>query len=112
MGRARLTPAERERFLRAANDPSSALVQQLLASDELLEETQCEPWWETPTEPSEDEGERSSGSAPPVIPDSARRRRGGTPPVMPVPDALAKQMSTGNASASGPLLLYNICALW
>jgi len=39
-----LTPGERDRFLKAINNPSSELAQQLLAN-EALESDRQEPWW-------------------------------------------------------------------
>ncbi|PCH44112.1 hypothetical protein WOLCODRAFT_164926 [Wolfiporia cocos MD-104 SS10] len=44
---AALTPAERDKFMRALQDPNSELAQQLLASEE-LEKERTEPWWEMP----------------------------------------------------------------
>ncbi|KAK0217736.1 hypothetical protein IW262DRAFT_1274884 [Armillaria fumosa] len=43
----RLTPVERTKFLNAVADPTSALAQSLLAS----EESDPSPWWETNIEP-------------------------------------------------------------
>ncbi|KAI0333905.1 hypothetical protein GY45DRAFT_1319144 [Cubamyces sp. BRFM 1775] len=94
-----LTPAERERFLRALNDPDSELAQQLLASEE-LEREQVEPWWEA-------SADDIATSAP--VSTEAKRRHGGRPPIMPIPEPLVKQSSTN--TLSGPLLSYNICAV-
>ncbi|KAH9893328.1 hypothetical protein C8Q73DRAFT_648077 [Cubamyces lactineus] len=94
-----LTPAEREKFLRALNDPSSELAQQLLASEE-LEREQVEPWWEAP---ADDVSSSSSANA------GAKRRHGDKPPMMSIPEPLIKQSS--NATLNGPLLSYNICAV-
>ena len=99
-----LTPAEREKFLRAVNDPNSELAQQLLASEE-LEKVQVEPWWE-PEPPPHTEPAPSDASTPAA----PQRRRGAKPAVMQIPEPLVKQASSN--ALSGPLLLYNICALW
>ncbi|KAI0700015.1 hypothetical protein C8T65DRAFT_709765 [Cerioporus squamosus] len=95
-----LTPAEREKFLRALQDPDSELAKQLLAS-EVLEREQVQPWWEAPVELASVD----STSAPQASP----RRHGTKPAVMSLPEPLIKR--TSEASASGPLLLYNICAV-
>ncbi|KAI0730925.1 hypothetical protein C8Q76DRAFT_614104 [Earliella scabrosa] len=96
-----LTPAEREKFLRALNDPSSELAQQLLASEQ-LEMVQIKPWWET-------SATALPGGAESTI-SSPRQHHGPKPPIMAVPDALLKQSSS--AAVSGPMLLYNISALF
>ncbi|KAH9852166.1 hypothetical protein C2E23DRAFT_868976 [Lenzites betulinus] len=96
-----LTPAQREKFLHALNDPSSELAQQLLSSAE-LEREQVEPWWETPAQPHSDDLPLPSDP-------TTNRRHGAKPSIMFVPAPLVKQ-SSANA-LSGPLLLYNICAL-
>ncbi|KAI1788145.1 hypothetical protein LXA43DRAFT_974958 [Ganoderma leucocontextum] len=103
---AALTPAERERFLRGVNDPHSDLAQQLLASEE-LEKAQVEPWWEPEPQSPVDERPAPPGvSAPPTL---TGRKHGVKPSIMAIPEALAKQAAT--SAVSGPLLLYNICAL-
>ena len=97
-----LTPAERDKFLRALNDPSSELAHQLLASEE-LEKEQVEPWWEAPLAPTSEEPDSLTDGAAPRI----RRTK---PTIMSLPEALMKRSS--DASVNGPLLLYNICAVW
>lgn len=86
--------------MKALEDPDSELAQQLLASEE-LERERVNPWWETPTasgseDPSGEETERKEGAPP--------------PPIIPIPAPLVKQ--SANNALSGPLLLYNICAVW
>lgn len=99
-----LTPVEREKFQRAVADPNSELAQQLLASEE-LEKVQVEPWWE-PQPPSNTISAPSDASTS-VAP---KRKCGAKPSIFEVPESLVKQVSDN--AVSGPLLLYNICALW
>ncbi|PIL33207.1 hypothetical protein GSI_04657 [Ganoderma sinense ZZ0214-1] len=103
---AALTPTERERFLCAVNDPHSELAQQLLASEQ-LEKAQVEPWWE-PEFPSPVD-ERPSPLGMPASPTSTRRNPSRKPSIMSIPESLTRQAAT--SAVSGPLLLYNICAL-
>lgn len=98
-----LTPAERERFLRALDDPHSELAQQLLASED-LEKEQIEPWWEAAATAEVEDPTGSSSTRPP------KRRHGGKPTIMPIPEPLVKQSS--HTAVTGPLLLYNLIALW
>lgn len=94
-----LTPSQRETFLKALNDPSSELAQQLLASEELEKQIE-EPWWERPPDISDNSN---------VLRSSTKSARYGTPPkIMEIPPA-ALNASTGAAS-TGPSLLYNIFA--
>ncbi|KAI0773226.1 hypothetical protein BD413DRAFT_603588 [Trametes elegans] len=96
-----LTPAEREKFLRALDDPNSELAQQLLASEE-LEREQVDPWWDAAIEPDLE-------SVSPTATTTIKRRRGSKPGIMSLPAPLVKQ--SANTALSGPLLLYNICAV-
>ncbi|KAL1945141.1 hypothetical protein VTO73DRAFT_2761 [Trametes versicolor] len=96
---AALTPAERDKFLKALEDPNSELAQQLLASEE-LERERVNPWWEAPT---------ASGSEDLSGGEAERKDRTRPPPIMPIPAPLVKQAA--NNALSGPLLLYNICAV-
>lgn len=98
-----LTPAERERFLRALDDPHSELAQQLLASED-LEKEQIEPWWEAAATAEVEDPTGSSSTRPP------KRRHGGKPTIMPIPEPLVKQSS--HTAVTGPLFLYNLIALW
>ncbi len=98
-----LTPAERDKFLRALQDPDSELAKQLLAS-EVLEREQVAPWWEAPPELTSEDSDSTS------TPQVSTRRHGTKPSIVPLPDPLIKRSS--EASATGPLLLYNICAVW
>ncbi|OSD04711.1 hypothetical protein PYCCODRAFT_1475794 [Trametes coccinea BRFM310] len=99
-----LTPAEREKFLSALNDPNSELAQQLLASEE-LEREQVDPWWDAPSDDVE-----SEISTTPSIQGGTKRRHGSKPTIMSIPEPLVKQSSQN--AISGPLLLYNICAVF
>jgi hypothetical protein len=84
-----LTPGERDRFLKAANNPSSELAQQLLANEELDRDRQ-EPWWT--------EGSVAADSA------SNTLRINRKPMLMPIPTKVAQ--SHLNIS-----LIYNIAAV-
>ncbi|KAM5537102.1 hypothetical protein V8D89_009248 [Ganoderma adspersum] len=103
---AALTPVEREKFMRAVNDPRSELAQQLLTSEE-LEKTQVEPWWEPESPSLADKQPGPSGVSPPST--LTRRKPSAKPSIMSIPEPLVKQVAT--SAVSGPLLLYNICAL-
>ncbi|KAI0630666.1 hypothetical protein C8Q77DRAFT_219757 [Trametes polyzona] len=94
---AALTPAERDKFMRALNDPDSDLAKQLLASEE-LERERVEPWWTAPTEPDSKH-----------VSTEATRSHGSRPPIMQIPPPLVEQ--SANNALSGPLLLYNISAV-
>ncbi|KAJ7294008.1 hypothetical protein C8J57DRAFT_1491353 [Mycena rebaudengoi] len=88
-----LTPAEREKFLKVMEDPSSEFALQLLASEELGIDKQ-EPWWEAPSVVDDDDAGHSN-------------KRYGVPPeeihVLPS----LRPSKPGSAS-----LIYNICAVW
>ncbi|KAI0741363.1 hypothetical protein C8Q80DRAFT_1194033 [Daedaleopsis nitida] len=89
-----LTPAERDRFLLALENPDSDLAKQILARAELNEE-KFDPWWTISSQ---------SPSA-----ETSTRQHITLPPVMFLPDHLVKQSS--KATMNGPLMLYNISAL-
>ena len=97
-----LTPDERDKFLRALNDPSSELGQQLLASEE-LEAQSTEPWWERPADHIDDDPQTTGQIA------SGVRRYGYKPNFVDIPTAAIK--ASERAGTSGPTLLYNICAV-
>ncbi|KAJ7099714.1 hypothetical protein C8R44DRAFT_810217 [Mycena epipterygia] len=80
-----LTPAEREKFLKVMEDPSSDLALQLLASEELEIEKQ-DPWW--------------------TVPGPSTKRCGIPPDPIQVPPSLM------SSNRKGPSLIYNICALY
>ncbi|KAF8208384.1 hypothetical protein K438DRAFT_2072533 [Mycena galopus ATCC 62051] len=88
-----LTPAEREKFLKVMEDPSSELALQLLASEELEVEKQ-EPWWSAPAGLAE-------GNAP-----GPSTNRYGTPP-----NPLQVPASLTAPNRTAPSLIYNICAV-
>ncbi|OCH87816.1 hypothetical protein OBBRIDRAFT_813960 [Obba rivulosa] len=96
---AKLTPAERDKFMRALNDPSGELAQRLLSSEE-LEKVRIEPWWEAPSSPEEDTGNAASTLV-------SRKKHGKRPAMMRVP----KSLVDASATREGPSLLYNICAV-
>lgn len=89
-----LTPEERKKFMKALDDPSSELAQQLLSSEQLEEEIKV-PWWEGPTI----EGESEISEGPP-------HRRGSRPRMMDIPTSMVKPIPTGHP------LIYNMCAIW
>ena len=78
--------------MKALNDPSSELAQQLLASEELEKQIE-EPWWDRPSDSSA----------------TYRRRYGTRPKMMHVPETALK--ASTSAASSGPSLLYNIFAV-
>jgi len=101
---AKLTPDERKKFMKAFEDPTSELAQQLLAS-ELLEKEIQEPWWEgTDAEVDADvhvdgEGDRRSHN-------SRSHRYGARPKMMEIPSSMTKPIPAGHP------LVYNMCAIW
>ncbi|KAF8967705.1 hypothetical protein BDZ97DRAFT_1656008, partial [Flammula alnicola] len=91
-----LTPEERAKFMKAFDDPTSKLAQQLLSSEQLEKEIQ-EPWWEAPSiSESEDEEPRNHHTP---------RRYGSRPMIMSIPVSMVK------AVPSGRPLVYNMCAI-
>ena len=84
-----LTPAERNKFLKAVANPSSELAQQLLA-DEKLERDRQEPWWTA--KPVSDDDSITLG------------KPGRKPTMMPIPAKTIQ--SQPNLS-----LMYNISAV-
>ena len=95
-----LKPEERERFMKALNDPSSELAQQLLASDE-LEKQRIEPWWEDNA--TELDEQSSSGSS-----NLVQRKYGTRPGLISIPEAVVS--ASAKSLDQGPSLLYNIIA--
>ncbi|KAJ7291069.1 hypothetical protein C8J57DRAFT_208934 [Mycena rebaudengoi] len=87
-----LTPAEREKFLKVMEDPSSDLALQLLASEELEIDKQ-EPWWEAPSVVDDDDAGPSS-------------KRYGVPP-----EEIHVLPSLRPSKPGSPSLIYNICAV-
>ena len=87
-----LTLQQREKFMKALDNPLSELTQQLLSSEE-LDSARLEPWWEAP--PLYDAADTS-----PV------KRYGSKPEAMPLPSNIPQVPLTGSP------LLFNICALW
>ena len=82
-----LSPSEREKFLRALQDPTSEVAKELLASEELRRNIR-EPWWEDKR--SRDE----HGEAPEE------------PVMITIPVAMLKPVP------NRPLLAYNLAAIW
>lgn len=87
-----LTLEERKKFMKALDNPSSELAQQMLAS-ETLDSERLKPWWEAP----------SLNDGTQALP---TKRYGIKPEAMPIPSAIPKLLVTGSP------LLYNICAIW
>ncbi|KAK7019915.1 hypothetical protein R3P38DRAFT_2971182 [Favolaschia claudopus] len=81
-----LTADEREKFLKAMEDPSSELALQLLASEELSVEKQ-EPWWSA------------------AFSGMSSAQHGALPDPIKIPTTLA------SPSRPGPPLIYNSCAV-
>jgi hypothetical protein len=91
----KLTPKEQNQFMKALEDPTSELTQQLLASEELEMDRQ-EPWWETPVTVSD--------STDPKL--DLHQRHGPRPDALIVPSILVKSWP------NGPALTYNMVAIW
>jgi len=83
-----LKPEEREKFIKALNDPSGELAQQLLASEEIYRDRR-EPWWEA-----------SLGK------DGSSQVFGAEPEIMTIPTSMIKPVPIG------PPLIYNLFAIW
>lgn len=86
--------------MKALEDPSSELAQQLLASEE-MENERREPWWESSAIGDAD----GDGEAETVVERVPRRRYGERPQAIRIPASMVKP-------PHGPPLLYNMCALW
>lgn len=90
-----LSKDEQAKFITALGDPSSELVQQLLASEE-LDNDRREPWWEASLDGDEDVDVDTSSSF---------KRFGPRPRPMTVPISMVRSAPTG------PPLIYNLCAM-
>ena len=86
--------------MKALNDPSSELAQQLLASDE-LEKQRIEPWWEDNDAKLD---ERSSIGSSNLV----QRKYGVRPGLISIPEAVVS--ASAKSLDQGPSLLYNIIA--
>lgn len=93
-----LTPAERSKFIKVFDDPTSELAQQLLSSEQLEKEIQ-EPWWEAPNT-DEDGGEDAVQNLRPG------RQYGERPTFMDIPGLMVKPFALEHP------FIYNICAIW
>lgn len=91
-----LTPAERQKFLGALNDPSSDIAQSLLASEDLDDQI-IQPWWDAPPQDEVPQGK------------TLLKRYGHRPQMLEIPEAVLRAART--ASPSGPSLLFNIFAV-
>jgi hypothetical protein len=99
-----LTPAERSKFMKAFDDPTSELAQQLLSS-ELLDKDIEEPWWEIQNVIVA-EDEQQDGDSRQNIDPRTGRRYGDRPPFMNIPASMVKAFPVGHP------LVYNMCAIW
>ena len=95
-----LTQEERDKFLRTLNDPSGDLAKQLLASEDLDDQT-VEPWWEA----ADPQLQKPSLSTPSKAP----KRHGHRPNLADIPTSAIKAAEA--VGTNGPSLLYNICAV-
>lgn len=91
-----LTPAERQKFLGALNDPSSDIAQSLLASEDLDEQI-IQPWWDA--RPQDEVSQVKT----------LLKRYGHRPQMLEIPEAVL--LAARTASPSGPSLLFNIVAV-
>lgn len=89
---AMLTSEEREKFMKALDNPNSELAQQLLASEELGSDS-LEPWWEAPSLE--------------MISQKQHIKRYGTEPA----SMIIPPIKPGTKQTTYPLV-YNIVALW
>lgn len=80
-----LSPEERAKFISAMQDPSSELMQNLLASEQ-LEKDKSLPWWQ--------DDQNSDG------------QRGILPKILTIPSEMRKVYPHSHS------LLYNLCAIW
>ncbi|KAJ8692119.1 hypothetical protein PTI98_009459 [Pleurotus ostreatus] len=93
-----LTPSQQQKFLKALQDPSSELAQQLLASEQIEKDTVL-PWWNDHNHGFlEPDGEHET-----ELKDSPRY--GKDPRPMPIPTRLVTPVE------GGPSLVYNIVAV-
>lgn len=83
-----LTEKERAKFMKAFQNPTSELSQQLLASPDLEKEITA-PWWESPSNTTE----------------AAHRLHGPKPEQIPIPDAMLRPVT------DGPPLIFNMSAI-
>lgn len=90
-----LTPVEREKFMKALEDPTSELAQKLLGSEQLEVELE-QPWW-TENEIEEEHQSSSEGGS-----GSKARLR---PEPIRIPQSMIKPVPHGHP------LVYNLCAI-
>ncbi|KAF9531708.1 hypothetical protein CPB83DRAFT_82223 [Crepidotus variabilis] len=91
---AALTPEERKKFLKALEDPTSQLAQDLLASSDLDKELE-DPWWEASTVDPSDE----------PVAKGIPHKYGSRPPMMTIPQSMIKPVPSGHP------LVYNMCSI-
>ncbi len=92
-----LTPAEKEEFLKALENPTSQVAQRLLASEQLELELE-KPWWS-----DDDTGQ--------VRPELGTKEGDGEqaklrPEAIRIPQSMVKPVPHGHP------LVYNLCAIW
>jgi len=90
--------------MKAFEDPTSELAQQLLAS-ELLEKEIQEPWWEG-TDAEVDADVHVDGNGDRRSHNSRSRRYGARPKMMEIPSSMTSPIPAGHP------LVYNMCAIW
>ncbi|KAJ3964031.1 hypothetical protein EV361DRAFT_942949 [Lentinula raphanica] len=119
-----LSDSERAQFVKAIQDPSSALSQELLLSDELRREVTYRPWWEGQSQAPDDPMRRSSQNlhlslvrdvhhdqAGLRIDDTDDIRSSPPPPHLPKPISIPLTMIQPRPFPNGPPLIYNLCAI-
>ncbi|KAJ3768433.1 hypothetical protein FB446DRAFT_650441 [Lentinula raphanica] len=108
-----LSDSERAQFIKAVQDPSSGLSQELLLSDELRSEVTYRPWWEGR---SHQDDSTQLKQRNPLLSLDART----SPPYLPEPIPIPSSMIQPNQlqpqakptpNGPGPSLLYNLCAI-
>lgn len=86
-----LTPTEREKFMKALENPASELAQRLLGSEQLEVELE-RPWWIGNEAEEEQEGKQKRASS--------------RPEPIHIPQSMVKPVPHGHP------LIYNLCAIW
>ncbi|KAJ3817361.1 hypothetical protein F5880DRAFT_1493074, partial [Lentinula raphanica] len=102
-----LSDSERAQFVKSIQDPSSALSQELLLSDELRREVTYRPWWEGQSQAPDDPMRRTGLR----IDDTDDIRSSPPPPHLPKPISIPLTMIQPRPFPNGPPLIYNLCAI-
>ncbi|KAJ3720612.1 hypothetical protein C8R42DRAFT_722296 [Lentinula raphanica] len=114
-----LSDSERAQFVKSIQDPSSALSQELLLSDELRREVTYRPWWEPRSQDDlthqhpllslirDDHSHHQAGLGH----DDTDDTRYYEPPCLPELITIPSTMIHPKPIPNGPPLIYNLCAI-